>query len=238
MVYIIMRNLVFFGDSHTARSGFGETFRSNYRTHMKAESGIGSSKIIENIYEFINNDIEDLQFKKSETLLIIEYSYLSRLYLPRKVKNQKDFNGQFHSPTFKSYSGVSLEMDEHSLTFFYNYFLLNFYDEETYFNKFLMDVSLMNAYLEKNEIGYINYLWDITAIIEAGDFEKHQINSNKLRELNFIEFEKESFLFGRIAERDKLRIVDETREKDEHLTKKGYEFLKSYLDSEIESYNR
>lgn len=228
-----MQNIVFFGDSHTARSDFNLKYRPEYFTHMCAESGNGPDRIIENIYEFIKKDMKEIKFKNEETLFVIEYSYLSRLYLPRK-NDDSDFSGQFHSLIYDGDMFLGYEINSHALNVLYNFFLLNFYDEETYFNRFTMNVTMVNAFLEKLGIKFINYLWDTSAITETNGLGKRNLYLKDLKDLNFIEFEPNQFLFGRIAERDRLRIYDQTGMPDYHLSEHGYQVLKNYLDKEIE----
>lgn len=229
-----MQNIVFFGDSHTALSDFNIKYRPQYKTHMCAESGNGPDRIMEHIYKFTKKDMEEIKFKGEETLFLIEYSYLSRLYLPRNKSHDNDFSGQFHSLLYDSDMTLGYELNTHAQNVFYNFFLLNFYDEETYFNKFIMNVEIMNAYLEKLNIKVLNYLWDTSAIMETNGLGKRNIYLDKLRDLNFIEFEPNMFLFGKIAERDRLRIYDKTNKQDYHLTEDGYQVLKTYLDKEIQ----
>lgn len=236
VVLMVMQNIVFFGDSHTARSGFNLKYRPEYKTHMCAESGNGPDRIIENIYEFIKKDMKEIKFKNEETLFVIEYSYLSRLYLPRKKSDDSTFSGQFHSLIYDGDMFLGYEITPHSLNVLYNFFLLNFYDEEIYFNRFKMNVTLVNAFLEKSGIKFINYLWDTSAISETNGLGKRNIHLKELEELNFIEFEPNQFLFGKIAERDRLRIYDETGVPDYHLSENGYEVLKKHLDKKIEKF--
>jgi hypothetical protein len=59
-----------------------------------------------------------------------------------------------------------------------------------------------------------------------------------MAKLKFIEFEKNQFLFGRIAERDKLRIFDEVGINDYHLSDIGNDVLYRHIKKVIEDYSK
>ena len=226
-----MKNIVFFGDSHTARSNFFNLF-SKTKNHLAGRSGGGPYKIMEDVYDFIDNPNKPFRSQIKDTILVVQYSYLSRLYLPIG-ENSLNFNGNFHS-ALDTRQKFGLEFTDSTLGAFYQYFIMNFYDEEVYLKKFMKDVDIFNAYIEKKGYKYINYLWDSTCVEETLLNRKDNVLYDKLKELNFIEFEPRQFLFGRIAEEKKLRICDESNIKDQHLSLYGYSVLKDYLQKEID----
>lgn len=226
-----MKNIVFFGDSHTARSSFFTRFNKT-KNHLAGRSGAGPYKIMEDVYDFLNDPNRPFRNEIKDTLLIIQHSYVSRLYLPIG-ENKLRFDGNFHSPP-SEYCEFGLEFTNKTLGGFYQYFIMNFYDEEIYFKKFMKDVEIFNAYIEKKGYKYINYLWDSLCVEETLVKPKDNILYDKLKELNFIEFEPGQFLFGRIAEEKKIRICDSTDINDQHLSSHGYDILKQYLEKEIE----
>ena len=226
-----MKNLVFFGDSHTARSGFFSLFTKT-KNHLAGRSGAGPYKIMEDVYDFICDSDKPFHNEVKDTLLVIQYSYLSRLYLPIG-ENELRFDGNFHSPA-NEYCKFGLEFTHKTLNGFYHYFIMNFYDEEVYLNKFMKDVEIFNSFIEKKGFRYINYLWDSTCVVETLLERKDTILYDKLKELNFIEFEPRQFLFGRIAEEKKLRICDCSDINDQHLSPYGNGVLKEYLEKEID----
>lgn len=225
-----MKNLVFFGDSHTARSGFYDAF-TNTVNHLEGMSGAGPYRIMENVYDFFENKNNPHPFIVKNMIVIIQYSYLSRLYLPIG-KNHLGFTGDFHSPAIGNHN-FNLDLTINNLNTFYEYFIMNFYNEEVYFKKFIKDVDIFNSYLEKKGIKYINYLWDSTCVEETLTKKKDNVLYDKLKNLKFIEFEPNQFLFGRIAEEKKLRICDTSNINDQHLSPYGNDILKGYLEKEI-----
>lgn len=226
-----MKNLVFFGDSHTARSGFFTKFTKT-KNHLSGCSGAGPYKIMEDVYDFLDDPNRPFHTEVKDTILVIQYSYVSRLYLPTG-KNKLGFNGNFHSPA-DEYCEFSLDFTNKTLEGFYQYFIMNLYDEGVYFKKFMKDVEIFNAYIEKKGYKHINYLWDSSCVEETLIKRKDNILYDKLKELNFIEFEPGQFLFGRIAEEKKLRICDSSDINDRHLSPNGYDVLKEYLEKEID----
>jgi hypothetical protein len=230
-----MKNLVFFGDSHTARSGFFTLFTET-NNHLAGRSGAGPYKIMEDVYDFLNDPDRPFHTEVKDTLLVIQYSYLSRLYLPIG-ENELRFDGNFHSPC-DNYNKFGLDFNHQTLEGFYQYFIMNFYDEEVYLNKFIKDVEIFNSFIEKKGYRYINYLWDSTCVEETLLDKKDTILYDNLKNLNFVEFEPRQFLFGRIAEEKKLRICDSTDINDQHLSPYGYSVLKEYLQNEINIYKK
>jgi hypothetical protein len=236
---MVMENVVFFGDSNTARSGFRNKFRDKYLVHMCASSGASPKKIMEYVYDFVSNDdFTELGYKKEETIFVIQYSFLSRLYIPRRVETPNEFDGQFHSPVFNPTEKLTMELSDQNINTFYNFFIQNFYDEELYFNQFCKDVDILNGYLDYNNINYVNHLWDSTCVIETFKSPTYEFLHNKMAKLKFIEFEKNQFLFGRIAERDKLRIFDEVGINDYHLSDIGNDVLYRHIKKVIEDYSK
>jgi hypothetical protein len=234
---MVMENVVFFGDSNTARSGFNQKFRGRYQTHMCASSGASPKKIMEYVYDFVSkDDFTELNYKKERTVFVIQYSFLSRLYLPRRVNNVGEFDGQFHSPVFSPTEKLTMEISDQNINTFYNFFIQNFYDEELYFDQFCKEVDILNRYLNHNNIKYVNYLWDSTCVIETFKKPNYQFLHDKMGKLKFIEFEKNQFLFGRIAERDKLRIFDEVGVNDFHLSDVGNDVLYRHIEKVIGGY--
>jgi hypothetical protein len=225
-----MKNLVFFGDSHTARSGFFSLFTKT-KNHLAGHSGAGPYKIMEDVYDFICDSDKPFHTEVKDTLLVIQYSYISRLYLPIG-ENKLRFDGNFHSPP-NEYCEFGLEFTDKTLGGFYQYYIMNIYDEEVYLKKFMKDVEIFNAYIEKKGYKYINYLWDSLCVEETLIKRKDNVLFDKLKELNFIEFEPRQFLFGRIAEEKKLRICDCSDINDQHLSPYGNSVLKEYLEKEI-----
>jgi hypothetical protein len=187
---------------------------------------------MEDVYDFIDDPNKPFRSQIKDTILVVQYSYLSRLYLPIG-ENTLNFNGNFHS-ALDTPQKFGLEFTDSTLGAFYQYFIMNFYDEEVYLKKFMKDVDIFNAYIEKKGYKYINYLWDSTCVEETLLNRKDNVLYDKLKELNFIEFEPRQFLFGRIAEEKKLRICDESNIKDQHLSLYGYSVLKDYLQKEID----
>lgn len=228
-----MKKVVFFGDSHTARSGFFKLFNKT-ENHLCGMSGSGPYRIMENVYDFLEDPNRPFQNEIQNTVLVIQYSYLSRLYLPIG-ENSLNFNGNFHSPN-TGRQEFGLEFTDRTLEAFYQYFIMNFYDEEVYLKKFMKDVEIFNAYIEKKGYKYINYLWDSTCVEETMLNRKDSVLYDKLKDLNFIEFEPRQFLFGRIAEERKLRICDESNINDQHLSLYGYSVLKDYLEKELNKF--
>jgi len=148
--------VVFFGCSHTVN--FFPILYNNFLSDStkfihKSQSGNSNSKIIYDVYEFVNSN----EFNSETDILSIQYTYTNRFWNPNILpKSQYSFHTlSYDGPIFKE----NPDFMRYELKHMYEVYIKYYWDYYLYFKDLIQKIDLLKSYLDSKKIKYVHYAW-------------------------------------------------------------------------------
>lgn len=145
------KRIVLFGCSHT-HTHIKDIIGSSHETLNFSMAGNANSKIIKDVYDFVNSD----NFSVDNDKLIIQYSYTNRLWFPSKFE-APEFG--FHSFMENTPIYYLNKFAEKELMEFYQTYIKYFWNYDLNIKQLLMEIDLLKTYLESKNVKFIHWIF-------------------------------------------------------------------------------
>lgn len=145
------KRIVLFGCSHT-HTHIKDMIGSSDETLNFSMAGNANSKIIKDVYDFVNSH----NFSVDNDKLIIQYSYTNRLWFPSKFE-APEFG--FHSFMENTPIYYLNKFAEKELMEFYQTYIKYFWNYDLNIKQLLMEIDLLKTYLESKNVKFIHWIF-------------------------------------------------------------------------------